>query len=441
MLSREYVAAGAAANVAWPEAGRSLYGQLLASSDSARGLSGVQASTALGQSLGRDVRLGLSANLRTSGYRALQEAQAYHQAEPHLPSGYRSQLGATLGVGAGAWGSFSAGLTHENYFWGEPGQVLSLGWSKSWRGGVSLNASLSRSTARSYPASPLNPGAGTVLFGGSDFAYVGLSIPLGTSITSRSFAQKTDDTTRVGTSINHRVNEYVSYTASAEQSSRAGHTSDAQSLTASLLPRYASVSLGITQGQGYQSTYGEISGALLATGAGLAFSPYAVQDSFATVSTGKVTGVRLDTPQGPVWSGPGGLAAVPALAPYYESRIEVAGRSVALDVEVDNGLQVVQAGRGAVLQLDAGVRRVSRLMLTVTGPDGQPLPAGTAILRGGNEFFTAVAGEGRVLVTDMKKDDIVYAELASGQRCTLQDVRTAPKADDELFQMGQAVCK
>ncbi|MBP7567319.1 MAG: fimbria/pilus outer membrane usher protein, partial [Burkholderiaceae bacterium] len=192
---------------------------------------------------------------------------------------------------------------------------------------------------------------------------------------------------------------------------------------------------------GYQSTYGEVSGAVLATGAGMAFSPYAVQDSFATVSTGEVTGVRLETPQGPVWSGSGGLAAVPALGSYSESRIEVAGRSVALDVEVDNGLQVVQAGRGAVLQLDAGVRRVSRLMLTVTGPDGQPLPSGTVILRGGNEFFTAVAGAGRVLVTDMKKDDLVYAELASGQRCTLQDIRTIPKADDELFQMGQALCK
>jgi len=291
-----------------------------------------------------------------------------------------------------------------------------------------------------YPAHSSPQVAGWPQPRANTYAYVNLSIPLGDSITSTSYARRTNDETRYGTALDQRVNDMLDYRLSVDRVADRPTTETSGSVHA--LPRYASTSLGITDRQnGGRSYYAEITGSLLATSAGWGFSPYAVQDTFGVVRTGDVVGLKVMTPQGPVWSGPGGSAAVPSLQAYRPSRVEASLDAGAIDIDVGNPLQVVQPGRGAVVRMEMDARRVRRVLLGVVDALGRPLPKGLPVLRRNGALFSSTAQGGRVMVDHMTEGVPLYVELAPGRRCLLQDIRTRPRAADGLFESGSAVCR
>ncbi|KTT20548.1 fimbria/pilus outer membrane usher protein [Pseudacidovorax intermedius] len=436
LVSRSYTSAGVAANWKFAE-NASAFGQVLASRDGRRDANGAQGSAAVAWQASKDVSLGVSGNLRTVGYRTVQDAASIYQA-PIVGIGARSQLGATASWSLGRFGSVSAGITRETYFDGEPGHIYSLAWGTSWQR-VNFQLGVSRNTARTYLVDPRQPWAGWVLQQPNTYVYANLSIPLGSNATSTTYARRSNDVTRYGTGIDQRINDMLSYRVSAERADDGRGTEASGSIT--VVPRYTSLTLGVSDRQGGSSYYGEITGSVLATPMGVGFSPYAVADTFGGINTGNVVGLKVDTPQGPVWSGPGGFAAVPSLLAYQDSRLEASLKDASLDVDVDNPLQVVQAGRGAVLSVDFGAKRVRRVLLEVRDADGQLVPSGLAVLRGGDEFFSSTAQGGRVMVSRMVDGDMFYVELPSGKRCLVQDIETSPKKDGELFESGKAVCK
>jgi len=441
LVSREYLAAGAAARVVLGENRPTVFGQVLASHDAGRSFTGMLGSVATGVALGPDIQVGASGNLRTARYRGLQEALAYQQITPWIASGYRSQLGATMSWNAGTIGGFALGVTRENYFYGSAGHIATFNWNKSWQGGITLNVGVAHRTARQSPLDVLGLQPGEVRLPGSNYFYTTLSIPLGHGISSRTFAQRNDGFNRYGTGIEQRVNEFFGYRASVEEAEGLSGKGRGTSLSAYGTPYYTSVGGGVSRVRNYESTYAELSGGVVATGDGVGFSPYQIQDSFGTVRTGDVIGARIETSQGPVWSGLTGIAALAALAPYQESRIELGGTSVPLNIEVNNGLMVVQTSRGAVVQLNMDMRRVRRVLLIVTRTDGSALPSGAIILRGGNEYFTASTDEGRVLIAEMNPGEVLVAQMGDGASCTIGEIVPLPKNDDDLFEMASAQCK
>lgn len=440
-VSPKYVSAGAAAQAGFVEQSSQVFGQVLAAHDSERSFNGAAGSLSGSKAFNTDFKLGASGSLRTAKFRSLQEVLAYEQTAPWIPGGYRSQLGTTLGWNGGRIGAFSVGLTQENYFYGAPGRTTNLSWSKSWSGGVSLSVGLAHRGARLSPADRLDLAAGNTKLAASSYAYLSVMVPLGADVTSRSFVQRSDRVDRVGTAIDQRINHYFGYRASVEQVDDAGGKSQGTSLAIYGTPYYTNVGAGVSRVRNFDSSYAEASGGIIATHDGIAFSPYAVQDSFGTLRTGNVVGARIETPQGEVWSGPGGLAALPGFSPYRDSRLELGGTSIPLDIEVSNGLQVVEAGRGAVLTLSMEMQRVRRLLLLVSLEDGSQLASGAAILRGGNDFFAASSEGGRVLVSDLKPGDTIYAELSNGKRCTIEKIVPLPKADGDMFEKATATCR
>lgn len=437
LISSRYTSVGIAMNAQVIDRDVSLFGQMLASHDTARNLSGTQMNLASSVQVSKDLMLGLSGSLRTAGYRQLQEAVAYAQPATLIPSGYRNQIGANLSWNAGALGALSTSVVREIYFQGAPGDSITLGWNKSWHG-ITVNVGLAHRRSRLTPLNIQNPQAGLVQVPGSNYAYINLTVPLGVNTNSRTFMETNDKVTRMGTSVDQRVNEFMGYRIAVQGGGSPG-SSRTSTVSAYATPLYTSLSLGWSHSHSYDSYYGEASGSVVATGDGVGLTPYTAQDSFATVRTGNVTGARVETPQGPVWSGPNGLAAIPALPPYRESRIEVSGHTLPLNVDINNGLQVVQVSRGAVLKLDAGMKRVQRLMLTVRLPDGTLLPAGSTVFRG-DEFFTAAAAEGKVLVTGLEPGDELSIELADGKRCTIGSIQAAPATGDNVFEAASARC-
>jgi len=447
LLAENYASAGVAAN--WRLApSASAYGQLLTSHDARRGVNGTQASASLAWLASDTLALGASGNLRTRGFRSLQESASLYQG-PILGTGTRSQMGVTASWNLGSLGALSGGVTRQNYFNGDPGYVYSLAWGfTTWRR-ISVQVGVSHNTSRNYLADPLQPALGSLNQRTGNFAYVNVNIPLDWGVTSTSYARRSNNETRYGTGVDQRVNDMLSYRLNAERVSPAGGaaTRTETSGSVTVVPRYTSLTLGVSDRQSAGSSYyGELSGSVLGTSEGVGMSPHQVGDTFGGVKTGDVVGLRVDTPQGPVWSGPGGFAAVPYLPAYQESRLETSFKTTDVDVDVDSPLHVLRTGRGAVVNVDMGARQVRRLLLTTVDAQGQLLPSGLPVLRtvkggGDGEYFSATAQGGRILVNRVVDGDAFYVELANGKRCTLQDMQTQPRTDGQLFESGTAVCK
>ena len=435
LVARNYASAGGAANVQITPI-HAVYAQLLAAHDGERKLTGLRGSAAFTSRVGTDLSFGLSGNLRSRGYRELLATQQLLQPENLNPT-QRNQIAVNMAWDLGTLGSLSGGMTREGLAVGDPAYGYNLSWNTHWRN-IYFTLGFARSLARDIPLNPADPASLNGRITGNNYFFANLNIPLGWGVTTNSYVRQQRDVTRTGAMVGQRLNERLSYNASVEKVHGPSQNTSTQ-FSASLLAHYASLSAGMGQGDGRTSFHAQASGGVIATSHGVAFSPYPVQDTYGIVKTGDVAGLRINAPGGPVWSGPGGLAALPSLQPYRESRVEVSANDLPLDVDVDDGAQAVRASRGAVLNMSMRAARVIRWMLTVSTADGALLPAGTSVLRG-EEFHTAAAARGRVLVQS-RANERIYAELANGQRCEIQGIQLHAQAGDDLFQAGTAVCR
>ncbi|WP_164708612.1 fimbria/pilus outer membrane usher protein, partial [Pseudomonas viridiflava] len=90
----------------------------------------------------------------------------------------------------------------------------------------------------------------------------------------------------------------------------------------SYLPRYAQLDLNYSRSDAERSSYqGGARGAVVAHSSGVTFSPYPVRDTLALVSVGDMSGVKLTTPSGPVWTDGQGQAVVPQVSAYGRSAV------------------------------------------------------------------------------------------------------------------------
>ena len=105
-----------------------------------------------------------------------------------------------------------------------------------------------------------------------------------------------------------------------------------------------------------------------------------MRDTFALVSVGDMSGIKLSTPSGPVWTDWQGQAVVPQVAAYgAAARWKMQTRSLPRNADINNGLAMISAGRGAVDRVEFGVGLTRRLLLTVSTDQGAPLPAGASV--------------------------------------------------------------
>jgi outer membrane usher protein FimD/PapC len=152
---------------------------------------------------------------------------------------------------------------------------------------------------------------------------------------------------------------------------------------------------------------------------GLTFSPYNVDDTFGVISLGGLSGVQLQTPNGPVWTDLWGRAVIANMTAYKPSSVQVITHTLPRNVDIDNGLKTTQAGHGAVTYMDFGVVKVRRLLLTASLADGTPLPKGSSIVDQADNFVTAAGDNGTVFVPDGSALARLTAILPEGRRCIL----------------------
>lgn len=386
-------------------------------------VSGVQTDLSWSQRLGEQWSISAANSWSSIGYRELEES-TYTRDDSNRDSRYRDQQSLNLGWSHPQLGAFSAGVSRSANFAGDSSSRALASWGTSI-GAVSLSASAEWQMGGRQQQ--------------DNAVYLNISVPLGESRRLRSWVRNSGGENRTGLGITEQIDDQLSYRVSAEHDS-----SDHQvetTLGISALPRYSQLDVSYSRSDAERSSYqGGARGGVVLHGDGVTFSPYPVRDTFALVSVGDMSGIKLTTPSGPVWTDWQGQAVVPQVAAYGRSPVEVQTRSLPRNADINNGLAMVSAGRGAVERVKFGVGLTRRLLLTVSTDQGAPLPAGASVSSANGEFITLVQDGSQVFLPNVLGQSTLWITTPQGRRCQLR-YSLPEKADPSVyFETAPARC-
>ncbi len=371
---------------------------------------------------GEHVSWRLGVDHRSADYRDFLETSWRDEAS--LQCGARWQAVAGVGVRARWLGSFNASYLPSHSCEKRHDERFNVNWSRRVGRGT-VNASLQSvlSNNRAQVRSDRR-------------FYLTYTVPLQAGGISAS-AERSAWTRSVRVDADHRFSPSVSARAAVAQSDNGG----APSLSAgvNLRPRNVSVSASATRSDNARSVNAQLSGGIAAGRDGVAFSASRVQDTFAFVRVDGGPGVRLTSAGSESWTDRRGLALVPGVSAYRDTRVQVDGRSLPRSADVSQGVQTLQLKRGAVGAATFRLRHARRVMAHVTFSDGAQLPSGASVY-GDGAFVGVVLPQGRVYLPDYNADQIVEVRLSQGERCVLQMEELETTREDSFLENGRAVC-
>ncbi|MGE8393461.1 MAG: fimbria/pilus outer membrane usher protein [Pseudomonas sp.] len=398
----------------------------LISTASEENASGTQLSASLNTLVNDRLSLNFSATQNTEGYRDLVDTTYIDDDNSWLNGRYRNQYTAGMGWTHKTLGGFRLSHAYSTLFDDTTTQRLLGAWSKNFkRANVSLNVQKSMGDRGPYDT--------------GDAVYLSVSVPIGTR-TVRTYVNADSNTTRTGATYNEQVNDSFGYRLQAERDLSDRETDI--SVMTNILPRYAQATLGYSRNGKDTTTYNaSLSGGVVAHQDGVTFTPYAVDDTFSILSVGDISGVKIATPQGPVWTDYSGKAIAPSLQAYSNNRLEIAPSSLPRNVDIVNAFKEVQVARGSVKRVDFGVVSSRRVMMTAKDINGQPLDKGLMVLDGNKQYLSTVAGNGQIFLSNIEPGTPLTVYLANGKSCSL-NYTLADKAEaSAYFETVDALCK
>lgn len=236
---------------------------------------------------------------------------------------------------------------------------------------------------------------------------------------------------RTGVGVNEQIDDQLSYRVSAEHDTRDQQVETTLGLSA--LPRYSQLDVSYSRSDAERSSYqGSARGGVVVHGGGVTLSPYPVRDTFALVSVGDMSGIKLSTPSGPVWTDWQGQAVIPQISPYGRSPVEVQTRSLPRNADINNGLAMLAAGRGAVDRVEFGVSLTRRVLLTARTEQGVLLPRGASVSTANGEFVTLVQDGGQVFLPNVLASSGLWVSAPGLPRCRLQ-FELPDEGDPEVY--------
>ncbi|MEB0047316.1 MULTISPECIES: fimbrial biogenesis usher protein [unclassified Pseudomonas] len=403
-------------------------------------ITGTQASVSLSTSLSKNVTAGVNLTRQTQGFRDLLDTTRV-QTDGYTDGLAKQQYGASLGWSNETLGSFSAGYSTSTSFGGQQTQGVNAAWSKNFkRATVSLN--LERSLGEtSYDNDYLNLGGSSTSsnINNGTAMYLSVSVPLGNNRSVRSYANKRNGNTRFGVTMDDSSNDLATYTINSERDTL--NKEQDFSGNVNMLPRYTQVNVGYAQNGSDSTSYtGQVRGGVAVHDQGVTFSPYQLADTFGVAKVGKVSGVKLNTPSGPVWTDKQGNAVIPQLNAYQNTRVEVETKSLPRNVDIKNGFKSVSAGRGAVSKLDFPVEVSRRALLQITDANGQLAAKGNSVLDSKGDFVTAVVEDGNVFLSNGQLNESLSISLGGGKSCAIH-YQLPDVADLKVyFETASAIC-
>ncbi|PRA28753.1 fimbria/pilus outer membrane usher protein [Pseudomonas poae] len=385
---------------------------------------GVQTDVSWSSRLNEQWSLNAATSWRSEGYRELEETTYERQTTRQRATRYRDQQSVNLSWAHPWLGAFSAGVSRASNFAGDSSRRALASWGTNI-GAVSLSASAEwQMGGRQQQDNAL---------------YLNISVPLGENRRARGWVRNSGGEHRTGAGVSEQVSDQLNYQVSAEHDTRDQQVET--TLGVSALPRYSQLDFSYSRAGDEQSSYqGGARGAVVVHGGGVTLSPYAVRDTFAVLSVGDMSGVKVSTPSGPVWTDWQGQAVVPQVSAYGRSSVEVQPRSLPRNADINNGLAMISAGRGAVNRVDFGVTLTRRVLLTIRTDDGGTLPRGASVSTAGGEFVTLVQDNSQVFLPNVLEQPTLWVKAPGMARCLLQFELPAKGDPQQYFETAPARC-
>jgi outer membrane usher protein FimD/PapC len=407
------------------------------SRDKVRGVGGTRNSVSLGSPLGAGVEASLSATTQSRGYRDVLEVGTA-STNDLLDTRFQRQYTAGLSWAAPVLGTLSVTYSHNAQFDGQSTEHVFASWTKRFDDvDVALVADSqtgpSRRRKRRYAVNEELPSEGLSV-------RLQVSVPFGDDRRLTSFASRRNGRSDIGTTLSERVNEYVNYEVGTERD-----LTDRQKAVhgrVDVMPRYTRVGAGVNRDASGTTYTGQLQGGVVAHGQGLTFSPYAVQDTFGLLSVGNITGAKVSTPHGSVWTDYRGHAVIPGLPAYSTSHLEVQTQSLPKRVDLKNGTQTLAAARGSFNSVEFKVVSARRVLLTAHDPQGRALPQGAAVFGQDKAFLTNVVGDGLIFLNDSQPQQTLSVELPGSTKPCLLQLNLEPEpSNDKLYETASATCR
>lgn len=307
----------------------------------------------------------------TEGYRTLSNHIEDLSSGPLLRSGHsKTRTDLTINQSLGAdrkLGSLYLNASDQRY-WNRGGsRSLSAGYGNNW-GDTSYNLTWSRTQ-------DLSGGAGS----SDNQISLSVSFPLGGRPRApRAFvttsSQKNGNSTQAG--INGYFNESADtfYSVQAGSSDGGGRSASANVSTRTSM---ADISVGYSQGKGYDSQSLNVSGSVVAHPGGINLGQ-TVGETFALVEVPGVRGAKVSSYSG-VETGRNGYAVVPSAQPYRVNWISLDTRELGADIEIDNATQQLVPRRGAVVLARYAGKTGRRVQFELFDSQGGRIPFGAAL--------------------------------------------------------------
>ncbi|WP_202369187.1 fimbria/pilus outer membrane usher protein [Pseudomonas sp. MWU318] len=421
----DYLSAGWGLQRQWPGDITSGVRQVL-SSDRDAGIAGHQLQMTVSAVLSPNLSASVVAVRRGQGFRTLSDT-GWNQQRGRAEASGREHWTFALNGSVERWGAF--GMTWSRYTSVDepPNMRLGLSWSQTLPARISLSLSLERGV-----------GDADVYRRGTS-AYLTVGMPLGEQRRARSYLRSDPRSgVRSGVSMSEVLSETLAYSASAEHREAAAPS---LGLRVNALAPYTHVDLGLNQRAGASEFDLGLRGGMALHRDGVTLSPYPLRETFAVLKAGDRAGLKLYTPQGPVWTDDSGRAVAASLPPYATARLEVDPLSLPRNVEVLYGYQEVEAGRGSVQHLDFSITRVRRVLLKAWTLDRQWLPSGLAVQDEHGAYVTTVLEAGTIFLPDIKPGQLLRVQLSDSAHCDLQFNLAESPDEQALIEPVDALCQ
>ncbi len=271
-----------------------------------------------------------------------------------------------------------------------------------------------------------------------DLFYVNVNFPLGRNNVS-TYARHDDNKTRYGSTLSGNMADN-SYTLGTELGQGENERSVNAGLSSNL--HYTQLMLnGSATGQHQRSYSGALQGGIVAHENGITLSPVPVHETFGIASLAQpVAGVKLDTPQGPVWTDARGYAVLPSLNAWQKSRIEVNTETLPKNMDIGNGTQMLNQGRGSVGKVQFSVITQRRVLIDVSTVEGNKLPKNTAITDEQGNYLTTSVDDGVVFLNNASASQVLVAQGDPGV-CRIK-LKLPEQAETGVFyETAKGVCQ
>ncbi|WP_235319676.1 fimbria/pilus outer membrane usher protein [Pectobacterium fontis] len=372
-------------------------------------------------------RLGVSINGRqqSSKYRELSDA-LQRDALDNPNSQSRYQWGSGINWSEDSLGSFSLSWARSTTFDANNNDYLRGSWSRQF-GRAYLGVSLERNTA--------------TLSGQKDERlYVSFSIPLGEGRNIDSYLYSSKRSARAGVRYSERTSQEIGWSIATDRNLRNHLTSASGNVDFVTPVSQFSASLSHDSDR-YTNWSARASGGAVLHEGGATFSPYRVADTFGIARVGKESGVRLDTPGGPVWTNRWGYAVLPTLNGYRRSGIQIDTRSLAKNIDVSNAWQEAEMARGAIGRVDFDVVRTRRVLVDAMMANGKRILPGASVFDHSDHLVTVVGDDGSVFVPDAAPDMILEVQRSGRTECKMKLALPETVETPTLYEHATAVCQ